>query len=58
MQQVWARVLRSGVFWLSLLLLVGAIGVKDLMWATLVRYVFYRPYHILQEVSEKLNASN
>lgn len=48
---VWGRLLQSGDFWLLLLLVCTAVGLKDvaLMWCR--RQIFYRPEDILQELA-------
>lgn len=50
--KVWNRLLKSGVFWLSIFLLVIAVAVKDLFLASISRVFHYQNFHILQEMEQ------
>lgn len=48
--QLWIRLLKNGSFWLTLLVVVMLVFVKDLAMAAYVRFYHPSPVHILQEV--------
>jgi magnesium-transporting ATPase (P-type) len=49
--QIWPRLMRSGNFWLGLLVLVTIIAVKDIARAVIRRTDFYTNDDIVQEVN-------
>jgi len=49
--KLWNRLLGSGMFWLTLLLVVVMISMKDLLVSSINRFYYYDPSYILQELS-------
>lgn len=47
---MWSRLLGTGAFWLTVLLLTMLITAKDIYVSGLERNFNFKPWHIIQEV--------
>eukprot|EP01041_Mallomonas_annulata_P003040 gene3040-5957_t len=48
--QIWSHLMKNGSFWMGLLLMITAVGLKDLYLAAVERENSPKPHHIVQEV--------